>query len=95
MRFAQERRAVQRTWLRRDALIIIPGLRGVHSCGVRDLSGKGAGLRLTNNIALLPTEFQISFDGVRHTFGCRLIWRHGDFTGIAFQPAANGQRLPI
>jgi hypothetical protein len=94
MRYTQERRAVQRTWLGRDALIIIPRLRGVYSCGVRDLSGRGAGLRLPN-IALLPTDFDISFDGVRHTFGCRLIWRHGDFAGIAFQPAANGQRSPI
>jgi hypothetical protein len=24
----------------------------------------------------------MSFDGVRHTFECRLIWRHGDFAGI-------------
>jgi hypothetical protein len=92
MRIGQERRAVERTALQRGALIIIPGLRGVFSCGVRDLSGLGAGLRL-NGIALLPTEIKISLNGVRHTFGCRLIWRDGDFAGVAFQPLASRQPL--
>ena len=94
MHFGQERRALGRTWgAHRAALIIIPGIRSVHSCGIRDLSSKGAGLRL-NHIALLPTDFKISFDGVRHTFGCRLIWRHDDFVGIAFQAMASGQPWP-
>ncbi|SRR5579871_6637380 len=93
MHFGRERRAVERTWgAHRAALIIIPGIRGVHSCGIRDLSSKGAGLRI-DDIALLPTDFKISFDGVRHTFCCRLIWRHGDFVGIAF-PATADQPSP-
>jgi hypothetical protein len=62
----------------------MPGLRGVYSCSVRDLSPEGAGLRL-NGIALLTTEFQLSLDGLRTASACRLIWRDGDFAGIAFQ----------
>jgi hypothetical protein len=80
----QERRGVQRTWRQQGALIIIPGIRGVHSCRVRDLSIKGAGLQL-NEIALVPTDFKLSFDGLLHSFECRLIWRHLGFVGIEFK----------
>jgi hypothetical protein len=80
----QERRAVERTWRQTGALVIIPGLIGVHSCQVRDLSIKGAGLQL-NGIALVPADFKLSFDGLLHSFGCRLIWRHRDFVGIEFK----------
>ena len=84
MNVSQERRAVERKEFQRGALIIVPGLRGVFSCGVRDLSRDGAGVRLYG-MALLPTDFKVSFDGIRHTFGCHLIWRDGDFAGLAFQ----------
>lgn len=83
MRFSQERRANERKWVNRGALLAMPGLRGVYSCSVRDLSREGAGLRL-NGLALLVTEFRLSLDGLRTTFACRLIWRDGDFAGIAF-----------
>ena len=86
MHFGQERRATERKWANIAGLISVPGLRGIYSCGLRDLGGEGAGLRLYD-IALLPTYFKASFDGVNYTFGCRLIWRDGDFAGIAFQPA--------
>lgn len=84
MYFRQERRVVQRTRLREGALVIIPGLRGVSSCLLRDLSSKGASLQL-HEIALVPTEFSISLDGLRQIFGCRLIWRRGDLVGIEFK----------
>jgi hypothetical protein len=84
MNFSHERRAVDRKGFQRSALIIVPGLRGVYSCGVRDLSREGAGVRLYG-VALLPTDFKLSFDGIRHTFGCHLIWRDGDFAGLALQ----------
>ncbi len=58
-------------------------LRGVHSCGVRDLSDGGVGVRL-NDLPLLPTEFNLSFDGFRTTLACRLVWRNGDLAGITF-----------
>jgi hypothetical protein len=84
MTIHQERRAIERTGFQRGALIVVPGLRGVYACGVRDFSREGAGLRL-NGMALLPIDFKLSFDGIRHTFGCHLIWRDGDFAGVAFQ----------
>ena len=78
MRSSGERRAAERKRTKRDALLSIPRLRGVYSCGVRDLSYGGVGVRL-NNLPLLPTEFNLS---------CQLIWRNGDLAGITFQAAA-------
>lgn len=37
MRSSRERRAAERRWIYRDALLSIPRLMGVYSCGVRDL----------------------------------------------------------
>ena len=81
----QERRAVERTWRDRGALVVLPGLRSVYSCRVRDLSIKGAGLQLPTEAALVPTDFKLSFDGFLHSFECRLIWRHVNFIGIEFK----------
>jgi hypothetical protein len=83
-----ERRTSERTRNHRSALISIPQLKHVHSCGVRDLSREGAGLRLAY-LPLLPCEFKLTFDGFHNVLDCRLIWRDGDFAGIAFQPTAN------
>jgi hypothetical protein len=74
----------------RDALLSIPRLRNIHSCGVRDLSDSGIGLRL-NDLPLLPTEFNLSLDGFRTTLACRLIWRDGVFAGGEFQPRVSSQ----
>jgi len=84
----RERRVAERTWAYRDALLSIPRLKHVYSCGVRDLSNEGAGLRL-NRFPLLPNEFNLSVDGFHTTLVCRLIWRDGDFAGVAFQPASD------
>jgi hypothetical protein len=85
MYFRQERRAVERTWLNGGGLLTIAGLRGVYSCGVRDLSRDGAGLRL-NGLVLLPIGFGLSLNGLRSVAAVELIWRDGDFAGIAFRP---------
>lgn len=79
-----DRRAFVRLWVYRDALLSIPGQMIAQPCSVRDLTVKGASIRL-NGIALLPMVFEISFDGFRTLQSCRLIWRDGDFAGIAFQ----------
>ena len=76
-----------RLWVYRDALLSIPGQIIAQSCSVRDLTIKGASIRL-NGIALLPLEFEISFDGFLTLQPCRLIWRDGDFAGIAFRGRA-------
>ena len=87
MNFRQERRTVERTWRHQGALVLMPGLRAVHSCRVRDLSIKGAGLQLPTEIVLVPTDFKLSFDGFLHSFECRLVWRHLGFVGIEFKQA--------
>jgi len=56
MNFRQERRAVERTWRDRGALVVVPELRSVYSCRVRDLSIKGAELQLPTEVALVPTD---------------------------------------
>jgi hypothetical protein len=91
MHFRQERRAVIRAWLNRGALLTIAGLRGTYGCGVRDLSRDGAGLRL-NGLVLLPIEFGLSLNGLRSVAAVELIWREGDFAGIAFRPPTGASR---
>jgi hypothetical protein len=93
MRFGQERRAAERKWVNRGALLTIPGVRGVYSCSVRDLSRLGASLRL-NGLALLATEFRLSLDGMHTTLPCRLIWRDGDFVGLSLMAPARERSDP-
>ena len=35
-------------------------------------------------LSVLPTSFDLTFDNFR-TRKCRLIWRRGDFLGVAFE----------
>jgi hypothetical protein len=79
-----DRRAFVRVGINRDALLSIPGHIMAQPCAVRDLTVKGASIRL-NGIALLPVKFEISFDGFRTLQPSRLIWRDGDFVGLMFQ----------
>jgi len=79
----RERRAVERLQVYRGVLLSIPGHLTAQSCLVRDFSLRGAGIRITG-IALLPLQFDLSFDGFRITEACLLIWRNGDFAGLAF-----------
>jgi hypothetical protein len=92
MRANRERRAVERKRVYREALLSIPRLRNVLSCGVRDMSDGGIGLRL--DVPLLPTEFNFSLDGFRTVHRCRLIWRDGAFAGAEFQPKLRKQPSP-
>ena len=55
-----------------------------HACCVRDATNDGAGIRL-NDLNILPFNFAISFDNFRTMRRCRLIWRNGDFVGVAFE----------
>ncbi len=88
MRGNRERRAAERKRAYREALLSFPRLRNVLSCGVRDLSDRGVGLRL--DLPLLPTDFNFSLDGFRTVHACRLVWREGAFAGAVFQPKPNG-----
>jgi hypothetical protein len=79
-----ERRAVDRTTINRDVLMFFAGQQGVRACCVRNVTNHGAGLRL-NVLSIVPSEFGISFDNFRTMRRCRLVWRDGDFVGVAFE----------
>ncbi len=78
------RRSIERQSVRRDVFLSIPGHITSEPCLVRDLSDRGAGIQL-NGLTILPIEFSLSFEEFRTTYPCRLIWRQGDFIGVAFQ----------
>jgi hypothetical protein len=83
-----DRRVIDRVPVCRGALLSIPGHITGQPCTLRDLTTGGAGIRL-NGITLLPLEFEISLDQFSTFETCRLIWRDGDFAGIAFLRLAN------
>ena len=59
-----ERRRAKRKLVNETLLLSLPGQITLQPCRVRDLTAFGAGLWL-NWFALLPTEFELSFDGFR------------------------------
>jgi hypothetical protein len=77
-----ERRSVGRTKIEKDALLFFSEQNGVHSCTVQNFTNLGAGVRI-RNLPVLPLKFALSFDSFRTVRMCRLIWRHGDFIGVA------------
>jgi hypothetical protein len=79
-----ERRRARRKLVNETLLLSLPGQITLHPCRVRDLTAFGVGLWL-NWFAPLPTEFELSFDGFRTTFDCRLVWRNGDRGGVEFR----------
>jgi hypothetical protein len=79
-----ERRSIGRTRITKGALLFLGMQVGVRSCTIRDVTNVGAGLR-AQDIPILPLIFELSFDNFRTARHCRLIWRDGDFLGLAFQ----------
>ena len=79
-----ERRSITRTTISKDALLFFDKQRGVFTCRVQDITNSGAGIEL-QSLNLLPLNFELSFDKFHTGRECRLIWRHGDFVGVAFQ----------
>jgi hypothetical protein len=79
-----ERRSVGRTAASKGALLFFSAQRGVFACEVHDVTNLGAQIRLSG-LNVLPPNFELSFDNFRIVRKCRLIWRRGDFIGIAFE----------
>jgi hypothetical protein len=75
----QERRAIVRTRIKREALLLFDGQADVFPCCVRDVTTCGAGIHL-DGLNILPVEFYLSL--------CRMIWRDLDFIGAAFELCA-------
>jgi hypothetical protein len=80
---AFERRSIGRTKIAKSALLFFLGQTGVRSCSVRDITNTGAGIR-TQDLPALPLNFELSFDNFRTARKCQLIWRQGEFVGVAF-----------
>ena len=79
-----ERRYVARTTIAKDALLFFDAQRGVLTCRVQDVTNSGAGIEL-HSLNILPLNFELSFDNFHTIRECRVIWRQGDFVGVAFQ----------
>jgi hypothetical protein len=79
-----DRRSTGRTKIAKGALLFFGQQVGVLSCTVTDITNTGAGLR-TRDMALIPLTFEMTFDNFRTIRECRLIWRAGDFLGVAFK----------
>jgi hypothetical protein len=83
-RTMNDRRSIGRTKIAKEALLFFGGQTGVRSCGVTDITNAGAGIR-TQDLPAIPLYFELSFDKFRTSRNCRLIWRDGDFVGVAFE----------
>jgi hypothetical protein len=83
-RMNPERRSIARTNISKNALLFFDAQRGVFSCRVQDITNSGAGIELSN-VNLLPMNFELTFDKFHTVRECRVIWRQGDFVGVAFQ----------
>jgi hypothetical protein len=79
-----ERRLNGRTLINRSVLMHFPGQASAYSCCVRDVTNRGAGIRL-NGLNVVPLDFDLSFDNFRTSRRCCLIWRDGDFVGAEFK----------
>jgi hypothetical protein len=79
-----ERRSVDRTSISKGALLYFGAQRGVFACGLYDVTNAGARIRL-NGLNILPLKFHLSLDNLHTARKCRLVWRDGDFVGIAFE----------
>jgi hypothetical protein len=79
-----DRRSIGRTKIGKDALLFFGAQTGVHPCTVADITNTGACI-LTQDLAAIPLNFELSFDKFRTGRNCRLIWRDGDLVGVAFK----------
>jgi hypothetical protein len=79
-----ERRSCERSFCGKSALLFFSRGIGSRPCYVRDITDRGAGIRL-EDLPLLPINFLLSFDRFENVRACRLTWREGDFAGVAFE----------
>jgi hypothetical protein len=75
-----ERRSIKRTNINKNALMFVGGRMIAQPCLVRDVAASSVGIRL-NGLVILPTIFELSFDGFRSSWTCDLVWREADLVG--------------
>ncbi len=83
----EDRRAVKRTRVSRNAKIIVPRRSPVIYCTVENITGSGACLKLASTFGV-PETFDLTFEHGRTRRWCRVIWRTNDKLGVAFETAA-------
>jgi hypothetical protein len=84
-----ERRALDRIPINQLALVAFDGIPGVHPATVRDISAIGACISAPYYI--FAHEFQLSFDGFRESFICRVVWKKGTLCGVSFVSRRKGR----
>jgi hypothetical protein len=77
-----ERRALQREIINQPALLSFDGISGVHPCVVRDINAFGA--CVSTPYYMFASDFDLSFNGFRGTFACRVVWRRATLSGVVF-----------
>jgi hypothetical protein len=80
----EDRRALQRTRVARNAKIIVPRRSSVISCTVQNITSAGACLKLANTFGL-PDNFDLTFEHGRTRRSCRVVWRTADKLGVKFE----------
>ena len=81
---AENRRAVPRTRVLRNAKIIVPRRSPVIHCTVRNITNGGACLMLSSTYGL-PPNFDLTFEHGRTRRPCRVIWRTDNELGVCFE----------
>ena len=84
-----ERCALDRIPINQLALVAFDGIPGVHPATVRDISAIGACISAPYYI--FAHEFQLSFDGFRKSFICRVVWKTGTLCGVLIVSRCKGR----
>jgi|SRR6185503_14213105 len=81
----QERRAIVRTRVNRNAEIVLGGhMAEKVQCTLRDLTNAGACIALACPYAM-PDTFELTLDHGRSLRPCRVRWRAHDRLGVSFE----------
>lgn len=88
----QDRRAVRRTRVQRNAKIIVNsrpsnGRSSVIHCTLQDLTSQGAQISVASTFRL-PDTFELTFEHGRSRRPCRVVWRTATRFGVAFERLA-------
>ena len=73
---------LDRVPINRLALVYFDGIEGAHPVLVRNISAFGA--CISAPFTIFASELELSFDGFRRTFVCRVVWRKETLCGVSF-----------
>jgi hypothetical protein len=82
-----DRRGTVRTHVFAGGLLFFNGRQGVRGFRAIDVSDRGLKIR-THRHAVLPVDFELTFDNFATVQRCRLIWRRDDLLGAMFDTIA-------